>query len=84
MNKSLANWLKTAIRSGHVERGYFQWQELAEPRRGGRSHVMNLYFKVRDGELALPARLARPEQNGRRGVHRGIPESACWPPAGIC
>ncbi len=26
MNKSLANWLKTAIRSGHVEQGYFQWQ----------------------------------------------------------
>ncbi|WP_163069248.1 DUF3971 domain-containing protein, partial [Acinetobacter baumannii] len=22
MNKSLANWLKTAIRSGHVEQGY--------------------------------------------------------------
>ena len=49
MNKSLANWLKTAIRSGHVEQGYFQWQGSAEPRRGGRSPRHEPLLRVRDG-----------------------------------
>ncbi len=52
MNKSLANWLKTAIRSGHVEQGYFQWQGSLNRGAAAEAHVMNLYFKVRDGELA--------------------------------
>ena len=49
MNKSLANWLKTAIRSGHVEQGYFQWQGSLNRGAAAEAHVMNLYFKVRDG-----------------------------------
>ena len=55
MNKSLANWLKTAIRSGHVEQGYFQWQGSLNRGAAAEAHVMNLYFKVRDRRPGWPS-----------------------------
>lgn len=51
MSQDLAHWLTGAIKGGHVEQGYFQWQGSLKKGAAPEDHAMSLYFKVRDGEL---------------------------------
>jgi len=50
---ALSNWLKTAIRAGSVEEGYFQYQGSVHPHAPEHARVISLYLKAKDGELAF-------------------------------
>jgi|GEM_PF-35530 len=50
---ALDNWLKTAIRAGKVEEGYFQYQGSVHAHAPEHARVINLYLKAKDGELAF-------------------------------
>jgi len=50
---TLANWLKSAIRSGTVEEGYFQYQGSVHAKAPEHARVINLYLKAKDAELAF-------------------------------
>jgi len=49
----LANWLKTAIRSGTVEEGYFQYQGSVHAKAPDHARAISLYLKAKNGELAF-------------------------------
>jgi len=51
--KTLEHWLKTAIRSGTVEEGYFQYQGSVHLNAPDHARVISLYLKAKDGELAF-------------------------------
>ena len=53
MSKELDHWLKTAIRAGHVEEGYFQYQGSLNKGAPLGARSLSLFFKVRDAELAF-------------------------------
>jgi uncharacterized protein (TIGR02099 family) len=53
LSPALSEWLKTAIRSGTVEQGYFQYQGAISKSAGDAARSLSLYFKVRDAELAF-------------------------------
>ncbi|MCY1481955.1 hypothetical protein D9M68_154980 [compost metagenome] len=52
-NPALAEWLKTAIRGGRVDEGYFQFQGSVNKHSAPASHAISLYFKIRDAQLAF-------------------------------
>ncbi|QLF92526.1 TIGR02099 family protein [Pseudomonas sp. ABC1] len=53
LKPALSDWLKEAIRGGHVEQGYFQYQGSLNKGAPAEAHNLSLYFKVRDAELAF-------------------------------
>ncbi|TBU92830.1 TIGR02099 family protein [Stutzerimonas kirkiae] len=53
LTPALVDWLKDAIRAGHVEQGYFQYQGSLNKGAPAVAHHLGLYFKVRDAELAF-------------------------------
>ena len=53
MSAELDHWLKTAIRAGHVEEGYFQYQGSIRKGDPREAHSMSLFFRVSDAELAF-------------------------------
>lgn len=53
MSPELDHWLKTAIRAGHVEEGYFQYQGSLHKGAPLAARSLSLFFKVRDAELAF-------------------------------
>ncbi|MBH3340170.1 TIGR02099 family protein [Pseudomonas mendocina] len=53
MSAELDHWLKTAIRAGHVEEGYFQYQGSLNKGAALGARSLSLFFKVRDAELAF-------------------------------
>lgn len=48
----LSAWLKTAIRAGQVDEGFFQYQGALAPTAPANSSSISLYFKVHGAELA--------------------------------
>ncbi|CAD5108000.1 YhdP family protein [Zestomonas carbonaria] len=61
----LANWLKTAIRSGAVSEGYFQFQGSVNKNSPPASHSISLFFDTQDAVLAFQP--GWPELSGARG-----------------
>ncbi len=53
MSAELDHWLKTAIRAGHVEEGYFQYQGSLHKGAALGARSISLFFKVKDAELAF-------------------------------
>ncbi|PIA69372.1 TIGR02099 family protein [Ectopseudomonas toyotomiensis] len=53
MSAELDQWLKTAIRAGHVEEGYFQYQGSLNKGASLGARSLSLFFKVKDAELAF-------------------------------
>jgi len=53
LSKELAGWLKTAIRSGTVDAGYFQYQGSLSKDADETAHSLSLYFAVKEAELAF-------------------------------
>mgnify|MGYP002712379881 CR=1 FL=1 len=53
MSRELDQWLKTAIRAGHVEQGYFQYQGALSKGAELGARSISLFFKVKDAELAF-------------------------------
>lgn len=53
MSAELDHWLKTAIRAGQVEEGYFQYQGSLNKGAPLGARSLSLFFKVRDAELAF-------------------------------
>lgn len=53
MSAELDQWLKTAIRAGHVEEGYFQYQGSLNKGAPLGARSLSLFFKVKDAELAF-------------------------------
>ncbi|MPS42988.1 MAG: TIGR02099 family protein [Stenotrophomonas sp.] len=53
MSAELDHWLKTAIRAGHVEEGYFQYQGSLNKGASLGARSLSLFFKVKDAELAF-------------------------------
>jgi uncharacterized protein (TIGR02099 family) len=53
MSAELDHWLKTAIRAGQVEEGYFQYQGSLSKGAPLGARSLSLFFKVRDAELAF-------------------------------
>ena len=53
MSAELDHWLKTAIRAGHVEEGYFQYQGSLNKGAPLGARSLSLFFKVKDAELAF-------------------------------
>lgn len=51
MDPQLSEWLTTAIRSGRVDEGYFQYQGSLKKASPATARRMSLYAKVRDAEL---------------------------------
>lgn len=51
LSPALAEWLQGAIRGGHIEQGYFQYQGSIKPGTAPESRQIGLYFRVRDAEL---------------------------------
>lgn len=49
----LARWLKTAIRAGRVDEGFFQFQGAIGHDAEPASHAISLFFKTRDAVLAF-------------------------------
>jgi uncharacterized protein (TIGR02099 family) len=49
---ALGRWLKTAIRAGQVDEGYFQYQGALAPKASANSSSISLYFNVQGAELA--------------------------------
>ena len=52
LSPALADWLKTAIRGGAVDAGYFQYQGSLNKGAAEEARSLSLYFQVRDAELA--------------------------------
>ncbi|UTW06754.1 YhdP family protein [Pseudomonas benzenivorans] len=52
LSPQLASWLKSAIRGGAVEQGYFQYQGSLNKGAADAARSLSLYFAVRDAELA--------------------------------
>lgn len=52
LSPALAEWLRTAIRGGAIEQGYFQFQGSLNKSAVDGARSLSLYFKVRDAELA--------------------------------
>ncbi|WP_339490240.1 YhdP family protein [Pseudomonas sp. EL_65y_Pfl2_R95] len=61
----LANWLKTSIKAGAVDQGYFQFQGSLNKGSSKASHSISLYFAVHDAELAYQP--GWPELKNARG-----------------
>jgi len=53
LSPGLANWLKTAIRAGAVDEGYFQYQGALNKGVEDTARSLSLFFKVRAAELAF-------------------------------
>ncbi len=53
LSPALTEWLNTAIRSGTVEQGYFQYQGALAGGAAATARSLSLYFKVKDAELAF-------------------------------
>jgi len=53
MSAELGKWLKTAIRAGQVEQGYFQYQGSLNKGAALGARSLSLFFKVREAELAF-------------------------------
>jgi len=53
MSAELDHWLKTAIRAGQVEEGYFQYQGSLNKGAPLGARSLSLFFLVRDAELAF-------------------------------
>jgi uncharacterized protein (TIGR02099 family) len=53
LSKELAGWLKTAIRSGTVDAGYFQYQGSLNKAADETARSLSLFFAVKDAELAF-------------------------------
>ncbi|MBA1271922.1 YhdP family protein [Stutzerimonas azotifigens] len=49
----LGAWLKTAVRGGSIDKGYFQYQGSLRGDAGEGARSLSLYFQVRDAELAF-------------------------------
>ncbi|WP_417660536.1 YhdP family protein [Pseudomonas sp.] len=62
---ALADWLKTSIKAGAVDQGYFQFQGSLNKGSSKASHSISLYFAVHDAELAYQP--GWPELKGARG-----------------
>ncbi|GAB3369345.1 YhdP family phospholipid transporter [Azotobacter armeniacus] len=52
LSPQLAEWLKTSIRAGRVDEGYFLYQGSLSKGAEDAARSLGLFFKVRDGELA--------------------------------
>jgi uncharacterized protein (TIGR02099 family) len=53
LSPALADWLQTAIRKGHIEDGWFQYQGSLAKDSGDASRSISLYFLVDGAELAF-------------------------------
>ncbi|WP_413044254.1 YhdP family protein [Pseudomonas sp. YJ42] len=53
LSPALSEWLNTAIRSGTVEQGYFEYQGSINKNADDAARSLSLYFKVKDAELAF-------------------------------
>lgn len=53
MSAELDQWLKAAIRAGHVDEGYFQYQGSLNKGAPLGARSLSLFFKVKDAELAF-------------------------------
>ena len=53
LSPALSEWLNTAIRSGTVEQGYFEYQGSLNKGADDTARSLSLYFKVKDAELAF-------------------------------
>ncbi|RJG11907.1 TIGR02099 family protein [Pseudomonas cavernicola] len=65
LSPELANWLKTAIRAGAIDEGYFQYQGSLNKGAEDAARSLSLFFKVHDAELAFQP--GWPELRGARG-----------------
>ena len=52
-SQDLAKWLTTAIHSGAIDEGYFQYQGSLNKGAEDAAHSISLFFKVHDTELAF-------------------------------
>ncbi|NQD91912.1 TIGR02099 family protein [Pseudomonas sp. CrR25] len=52
LSPALADWLKTAIRGGAVDQGYFQYQGSLNKAAADADRSLSLFFAVHDAELA--------------------------------
>ncbi|TWI55381.1 uncharacterized protein (TIGR02099 family) [Pseudomonas duriflava] len=52
MSKPLADWLKTAIKAGHIEEGFYQYQGSLMHEAPPGARTMSLFFRVREAQLA--------------------------------
>ncbi|WP_349572067.1 YhdP family protein [Azotobacter salinestris] len=52
LSPQLADWLKTSIRAGRVDEGYFLYQGALNRGAEDAARSLGLFFKVRDAELA--------------------------------
>lgn len=64
-NPVLAEWLKTVIRSGAVNAGYFEFQGSVNQGAEPAARAMSLFFDIRDAVLAFQP--GWPELTGARG-----------------
>ncbi|UVE18551.1 TIGR02099 family protein [Pseudomonas sp. LS44] len=64
-NPALADWLKTAIRAGVVDEGYFQYQGSVNKGADATANSISLFFRTHDAELAFQP--GWPELRGARG-----------------
>jgi uncharacterized protein (TIGR02099 family) len=62
-SKDLDHWLKTAIRGGAVDEGFFQYQGSLNKGAEAAAHSLTLFFAVHDAELAF--------QPGWPTLHKG-------------
>lgn len=53
LSAELADWLKTAIRGGAVDEGYFQYQGSLNQGAADAARSLSLFFAVHDAELAF-------------------------------
>lgn len=53
LSQPLAKWLQEAIKGGQVEEGFFQYQGAVNRGAPAISRVIDLYFRVREAELAF-------------------------------
>lgn len=51
LSADLVEWLNTAIRGGHIEQGYFQYQGSLNSDSPANASALDLYFKISDIEL---------------------------------
>ncbi|WP_137889368.1 YhdP family protein [Pseudomonas sp. 2FE] len=65
LSPELANWLKTAIRAGAIDEGYFQYQGSLNKGAEDAARSLSLFFKVHDAELAFQP--GWPALRGARG-----------------
>lgn len=53
MSAELSEWLHSAIRSGRVEEGYFQYQGSLNKNASNQARSISLFFRVEEAELAF-------------------------------